>query len=69
MSGREESRREDIKKDVVRLHHMLDAAKQILLFTESCSLEDFEDSEMLCLAVVRLIEIIEEAANQVTEET
>jgi uncharacterized protein with HEPN domain len=55
-------------KDIIRLRHMLDAAQQILQFTQSCSQEDLETNEMLALAVVRLIEIIGEAATNVSSE-
>ncbi|MEL7069177.1 MAG: DUF86 domain-containing protein [Cyanobacteria bacterium J06581_3] len=60
MSNREE--------DVIRLKHMLEAAQQALQFTQGCSQEDLETDQMRSLAVVRLIEIIGEAAKSVSPE-
>ncbi len=54
------------REDAVRLQHMLDAVHQILKFTEGCSREDLDNNEMLALAVVRLIEIIGEAARNIS---
>lgn len=54
--------------DAIRLKHMLDAAKQILVFTKECDQEDLESNDMLSLSVVRLIEIIGEAAKNVSLE-
>lgn len=47
---------------------MLDAAKQIVVFTRGCNQEDLESNDMLSLSVVRLIEIIGKAAKNVSPE-
>jgi uncharacterized protein with HEPN domain len=55
--------------DEVRLRHMLDAARKTLAFTNGRSRNDLDADEQLTLAVVRLLEIIGEAAKKVTAET
>ena len=55
--------------DEVRLRHMLDAARKALSFTHGRSRVDLDTDEQLALAIVRLLEIIGEAAKQVTTET
>ena len=55
--------------DEVRLRHMLDAARKTLAFTNGRSRSDLDTDEQLTLAVVRLLEIIGEAAKKVTPET
>ncbi|MGB3494951.1 MAG: HepT-like ribonuclease domain-containing protein [Elainellaceae cyanobacterium] len=54
------------KTDTVRLRHMLDAAQKAIQFTQGCSRQDLNDSEMLALAIVRLVEILGEAAKNVS---
>jgi uncharacterized protein with HEPN domain len=56
-------------EDVIRLRHMLDAAEKVIEFTQACQRIDLDQDEKLALAVVRLIEIIGEAARHVTETT
>ena len=51
-----------MKPDVVRVHHMLDAAYEILKFMEGKSRHDLEEDRKLNLSVVHLLEIIGEAA-------
>jgi len=55
--------------DEVRLRHMLDAARKTLAFTAGRSRSDLDTHEQLTLAVVRLLEIVGEAAKKVTRET
>lgn len=57
------------KNDLVRLHHMLDAAEEALRFTQGRTRKDLEHDRMLVLALMKDIEIIGEAACQVSEET
>lgn len=57
------------KTDDVRLRHMLDAANQAILFTQGRSRADLDTDTMLALAVVRLIEILGEAAKNVSQST
>ena len=57
------------REDTVRLQHMLDAARQILCFMEGRSREDLDTDKMLSLSVTRLVEIIGEAAKNVSSDT
>ena len=56
------------KYDAVRLQHMLDAARKALIFVQDQDLADLESDEMLALAVVRLLEIVGEAASRISEK-
>lgn len=56
-------------KDKIRLQHMLDAAAQAVAFAEIKNRSDLTDDLMFRLSLVKLIEIIGEAASQVSEET
>ncbi|WP_414625153.1 DUF86 domain-containing protein [Calothrix sp. CCY 0018] len=53
--------------DLTRLKHIRDAAKEALSFTKNRTREDLDSDRMLSLALVRLIEIIGEAGNRVSE--
>jgi uncharacterized protein with HEPN domain len=55
--------------DRTSLRHMLDHAREAELMIQDRSLEDLKQDRMLELALVRLIEIIGEAANRVSEDT
>ncbi|NES20146.1 MAG: DUF86 domain-containing protein [Symploca sp. SIO3E6] len=55
--------------DIIRLRHMLDATQKVLTFTQNRSREDLDRDDMLALAVVRLIEILGEAAKNISPET
>jgi uncharacterized protein with HEPN domain len=54
--------------DVVRLRHMLDAATEALRFTRNRRREDLDHDRQLVWALVKAIEIIGEAAGQLSEE-
>ena len=54
------------EEDVVRLRHMLDAAEQAVAFAKGRTRQDLDGNKMLVFALVRAIEIIGEAANQVS---
>jgi len=54
--------------DTVRLRHILDAARQALGFVNERSRADLDADPMLSLALVRLLEIIGEAARGTSEE-
>lgn len=56
------------KNDIVRLQHMIDAARKALLFTKDKTRADIERDEQLMLALVRLVEIIGEAATRISKE-
>jgi uncharacterized protein with HEPN domain len=53
--------------DQTRLRHMLDAAWKVIAFTQYESRESLERDEKLHLALVRLIEIIGEAASRLSD--
>jgi len=52
--------------DSVRLRHMLDAARKAVQFTEGRTRRDLDTDERLSLSLVRLIEVIGEAARYVS---
>lgn len=54
-------------RDRVRLHHMLDAATKTLAFTQGRTRQDLDTDELLMLAILRLIEILGEAAKNVSQ--
>ncbi len=57
------------KDDIVRLRHVLDAAKEALSFTIGKSRADLNMDRMLVLSLVKEIEIIGEAAGKISGET
>lgn len=57
------------RDDAVRLRHMLDAAREALRFVEGRSRADLDKDRQLVLSLVKEIEIIGEAAYQLSAET
>ena len=55
------------KDDEIRFRHMLDAAREAVLFVKGCKRGDLDNDRKLVLALVKDIEIVGEAANQITE--
>jgi len=55
------------KDDTIRLRHMLDAAQEAMGFVQGRTRADLNDDRKLVLALVKDIEIIGEAAYQVSE--
>jgi len=55
--------------DAVRLQHMVDHAREALSMVRGRSRSDLDDNRMLELALVRLVEIVGEAAARVSEST
>jgi uncharacterized protein with HEPN domain len=55
--------------DLIRLRHMLDAAREAETFARNKTKKDFENDRMLLLSIVKSIEIIGEAASRVTKES
>ena len=53
----------------IRLRHMLDTAREGLSFARRRTREDLDDDRQLVLALVKDIEIVGEAAVQITEAT
>ncbi len=56
------------KDDRILLRHMLDAARKAKDFIRGRSRPDLDSDEMLALAVIRLLEIIGEAARGLSED-
>ena len=56
------------REDAVRLHHMLDAAKEAFSFVQGKERGDLDKDRKLVLSLVRLVEVIGEAAGQVSKE-
>ena len=56
------------KHDRRRIKDMLDAARKAIEFAGGKSREDLDDDELLGLALVRLLEIVGEAARYVPDE-
>ncbi len=52
-------------KTDVSLREMLDYSREALSFVENVEFQQFESDRMRSLAVVRLVEIIGEAANRI----
>ena len=57
------------REDCIRLHHMLDAARDAVGFAQGKKRNDLDSDRQLVMAVVKCVEIIGEAASQVSEET
>lgn len=58
-----------LQDDRSRLLHMLEASQKAILFTEGKKRDTFYKDAVLYLALIRLLEIIGEAAVKITEET
>lgn len=55
--------------DRIRIRHMRDAVDKALRYTQDSSRQTLEDDEILRLAITKLVEIVGEAAKQVSEPT
>ena len=56
-------------RDVVRMRHMLEAATKAIAYTRGHERSILDTDEMRALAVVRLLEILGEAARAVSDAT
>ena len=56
------------KDDSVRIRHILDAAREAISFSDDRSRTDLDTDRKLNLSLVRLLEIIGEAARGISEE-
>jgi uncharacterized protein with HEPN domain len=56
------------KDDLIRLHHMFEAAKEAVELSAGKSKSDIQNERLLNLSLVRLLEIVGEAANHVSSE-
>ncbi|MCP9452678.1 MAG: DUF86 domain-containing protein [Nitrospira sp.] len=57
------------KDDMVRLRHMLDAAEEAIRFSQHSERKDLDQDRKLVLALIKEVEIIGEAAYQISDET
>jgi uncharacterized protein with HEPN domain len=57
------------KDDLIRLRHMLDAAREAVEFARNSRRKDLDGDRKLTLALVKDVEIIGEAAYQISEDT
>lgn len=57
------------RDDRIRLQHMLDGAREALSFADGRRREELDEDRLLVLGLVKAIEIIGEAAYQVSEST
>ena len=55
--------------DEIRLRHMLEAAREAVLFARGRARSDLETDRQLLLSLVKEIEIVGEAASQITDLT
>ena len=55
-------------KDQIRLKHMLDAAQKTIELVNGKTREEFDEDETLGFAIIRLLEIVGEAARGTSEE-
>ena len=56
------------REDRVRLQHMLDASRQSIAFVQGRGRKDLDTDLQLTLALTRLVEIVGEAAKNVSDE-
>ena len=57
------------KDDEIRLRHMLDAAREAVAFARGRRRGDLDNDRQLVLALVKDVEIVGEAATQITKPT
>ncbi|MGH4007125.1 MAG: HepT-like ribonuclease domain-containing protein [Pseudonocardiaceae bacterium] len=54
--------------DEVRVRHLVEAASKAVFYAAGRSRDDLDDDEMLRLALTKLVEIVGEAAKQVSHD-
>jgi len=57
------------KDDLIRIRHMLEAAREAISFAKGKKRSDLDKDRMLILSLVKSIEIVGEAATHVSKET
>ncbi len=57
------------KDDLIRIRHMLDAAREAMSFIKDKKRSDLDMDRMLVLSLVKSVEIMGEAASKVTKES
>ena len=56
------------RSDHTRLSHMIEAAQDAMTFLSGKSFDELQDDRQLAFAVVRALEIVGEAASQISQE-
>ncbi len=56
-------------KDKIRVNHVLDAIEQLIELSENKSFEDFKSEIAFQLAAIKLLEIVGEASNHISQST
>ena len=56
------------RDDSILIKHILEAAEKSIAFLSNHTRENLEEDEKLALSIIRLLEIVGEAANQVSED-
>ena len=56
------------KDDLIRLRHMLEAAREVVSFSQNETRDSLDIKRMLTLSIVKDLEIIGEAASKVTKK-
>lgn len=57
------------KDDIIRLRHMLDAAREAMTFAHNQTRGSLDTNRMLTLAIVKSLEVLGEAASKISKET
>ena len=57
------------ENDLVRLHHMLDSAREAIAFADGENREALDTDRKLTLALIKSVEIIGEAASKLSQAT
>ena len=55
--------------DIIRLRHLREAAEKAIHFSPGRTRQSLDDDELLRLGLTKLVEIVGEAAKQVSEQT
>ncbi len=58
-----------LEEDILRLRHMLDAAREAIGFASGRSRSDLDTDRMLAFAIVRAVEVVGEAASKIRPES
>jgi len=56
-------------RDLIRLQHMLDSAEAILMFSKGRRRPDLDKDRLFLSGVIRELEILGEAANNISDQT
>lgn len=57
-----------LKDDLIRVRHLLDAAQKAVAFVQNKTRADLDQNEQLALSLVRLLEIVGESANTISDD-